>query len=240
MTLTIGMRELADRASPVRRREHRERPRPAARPRLRRRDRPLDRRRAGSADARPAPPARGLLRRPAARSGRGRARVHADPACPVPRRVRHVRRDRPRARRERARGRRCSASEAAVFVAALVVGVDRRRRRLAAPALGPRLHRPGRPDARPGQRRASTASLQLLTDQTVSGITAGVRHVRDGDVDRLRPDGLGRRPAAPVHAGDPPKQPARRSRRVGRSQATAACQFGMVGSRRLAMPPVRA
>ena len=43
--------------------------------------------------------------------------------------------------------------------------------------------------------------LQLFNDQAVSGITRRVRHLLDGDVDRLRPDGLRGGPAPPFHAG---------------------------------------
>ena len=134
--------------------------------------------------------ARSRLHRAVHRRGsRDGPRLHAHPACAVPRCPLHVRRDRPRARGQRDRHRDLRP-EAAVFVAALTVGV-------VGGLLGSRPRRsplvfivPGSADARARERRvqqrpATPQQSDRERDQR------GVRHVRDRDVDRIRPDRLG-------------------------------------------------
>ena len=62
--------------------------------------------------------------------------------------------------------------DAAAFVAALTVGVAGGVVGYCAPTVAARLPRPRRAHARPGQRRVQQR-LQLLSNQTVSGISAG-------------------------------------------------------------------
>ena len=91
-------------------------------------------------------------------------------------------------------------AQAGVFVATLAVG-------LAGGLIGYRLRRsplvfivPGVLMLVPGSAGFDSI-LQLLDNQTVSGITAAFDTFVTATVDRVRPDGLGRDPARPLRAG---------------------------------------